>query len=129
MRLLMSDLAPLLAAAAAGDLSTVDPPQMAPGAAMTVVMAAQGYPDAPLTGSLIRGLAGADAVPGVKVFNAGARKAEDGALIAAGGRVLNVTAVGATLSEAAARAYQAAALIDWPGGFYRRDIGWRALRN
>jgi phosphoribosylamine--glycine ligase len=127
MRLMVSDLAPLLAAAAHGDLSQAGAIQMAPGAAMTIVMAAQGYPDAPLTGSLIRGLAGADSQAGVKIFSAGVRQDEDGALRAAGGRVLNVTAVGATLAEAADRAYAATAMIDWPGGFYRRDIGWRAL--
>jgi phosphoribosylamine--glycine ligase len=129
MRLLVSDLAPLLAAAACGDLSAAPPIVMAPGAALTVVMAAQGYPDAPLTGSIIRGVSAADQVPGVKLFHAGTRAAEDGALIAAAGRVLNVTAIGATLAEAADRAYEAAAAIDWPGGFYRRDIGWRALRT
>lgn len=129
MRLLVTDLAPILAAAAHGDLSSVGPIQLAPGAAMTVVMAAQGYPESPLTGSLIRGVAAADALPGVKIFQAGVKQDEDGALRAAGGRVLNVTAVGANLAEAAHRAYAATAVIDWPGGFYRRDIGWRALRG
>ena len=128
MRLLLSDLAPLLHASAVGDLGAAGPVQMAPGAAMTVVMAAQGYPAAPLTGSLIRGVNAADGGPGVKTFYAGVRQDDDGALRAAGGRVLNVTAVGANLAQAAERAYAACGAIDWPGGFYRRDIGWRALR-
>lgn len=130
MRLLLGDLAPLLHAAALGDLSSAPAPRLAPGAALTVVMAAQGYPDAPLTGSIIRGVAQAEQVPGVKLFHAGTRRDDsDGALRAVGGRVLNVTAIGATLAEAHASAYEGAGRIDWPGGFYRRDIGWRALRG
>ncbi|MCB1395492.1 MAG: phosphoribosylamine--glycine ligase, partial [Rhodobacteraceae bacterium] len=94
--------------------------------AMTVVMAAQGYPGAYQKGTEIKGL---DALPEDSfnmVFHAGTRD-EHGAVLANGGRVLNVTARGATLAEAHARAYAMVDAIDWPGGFCRRDIGWRAL--
>jgi phosphoribosylamine--glycine ligase len=66
-------------------------------------------------------------VEGVRVFHAGTRRDEDGVLRAAGGRVLNVCAVGADLREAVARAYAGLGALDWPGGFWRSDIGWRAL--
>lgn len=96
------------------------------GAALTVVMAAKGYPGPPLTGTEIGGLDAARAVNGVEVFHAGTKR--DGTrIVASGGRVLNVTAIGDNVGEARDRAYQAAALIDWPDGFYRRDIGWRAI--
>ncbi len=94
--------------------------------ALTVVMAAKGYPGAYEKGSEIKGL---DALPEDSfrmVFHAGTR-AEGGRMLAAGGRVLGVTARGATLAEAHARAYAMVDAIDWPGGFCRRDIGWRAL--
>ena len=94
--------------------------------AMTVVMAAQGYPGSYEKGSVIKGL---DALPETSsqmVFHAGTT-AQGGAITATGGRVLNVTARGATLQEARDRAYEMAAQIDWPEGFYRRDIGWRTL--
>jgi phosphoribosylamine--glycine ligase len=93
---------------------------------MTVVMAANGYPDDYARGSEIRGLDAAAAGEGVTVFHAGTR-IEDGRVFADGGRVLNVTASGATLAEARERAYAAIDRIDWPGGFCRRDIGWRVL--
>jgi phosphoribosylamine--glycine ligase len=95
-------------------------------AALTVVMAARGYPGAYAAGSEIRGIDRANSVPGVKVFHAGTA-VKDGRLVANGGRVLNVTARGATVAEAQARAYRAIDLIDWPEGFCRRDIGWRAM--
>jgi phosphoribosylamine--glycine ligase len=95
-------------------------------AALTIVMAARGYPGAYASGSEIRGLDRANSVPGVKVFHAGTAM-RNGRLVANGGRVLNVTARGATVAEARARAYQAVDLIDWPDGFCRRDIGWRAI--
>jgi phosphoribosylamine--glycine ligase len=126
MRRLDSDLAPVLLAAAKGDLANAPPLAFSPQSAVTVVLAAQGYPEAPLTGSIIRGLAAAD-MEDVEIFHAGTRRDEDGVLRANGGRVLNVTATGATLRAAADRAYQAVSAIDWPGGFYRTDIGWRAL--
>ena len=94
--------------------------------AVTIVMAAQGYPGSYDKGSVIKGL---DALPEDSrnmVFHAGTAK-KDGAITAIGGRVLNVTARGDTLAEAQARAYEMVEAIDWPGGFYRRDIGWRAL--
>jgi len=94
--------------------------------AMTVVMAANGYPGSYETGSVINGL---DALPETSsemVFHAGTTET-DGHVTATGGRVLDVTARGATLQEARDRAYAVVARIDWPGGFHRRDIGWRAL--
>ena len=94
--------------------------------ALTVVLAARGYPGAYERGTEIGGL---DALPrdsSQMVFHAGTAL-KDGALVATGGRVLAATGRGATLAEAHARAYALADAIDWPGGFYRRDIGWRAL--
>ena len=127
MRRLNSDLALVLLAAAKGDLANAPALEWDPRPAVTVVYAAQGYPDEPLTGSVIRGLAEARRVDGVEIFIAGAKQDDDGTLRAAGGRVLNVTAVGETLKDAVARAYMAIDLIDWPSGFCRRDIAWRAL--
>lgn len=95
-------------------------------AALTVVMAANGYPAAPQKGTVIHGVEEADAVPDVKVFHAGTIH-KDGLLLANGGRVLNVTATGNTVTQAQARAYQAVGKIDWDGGFCRSDIGWRAV--
>jgi phosphoribosylamine--glycine ligase len=94
--------------------------------AITVVLANKGYPGAYESGSEIRALDRAGDVEGVTIFHAGTRE-DGGRIVAAGGRVLNVTATGATLKEAQARAYRAVDLIDWPQGFCRRDIGWRAL--
>src|SRR5260370_39454680 len=93
---------------------------------MTVVKEANGYPGSHAKGSEIRGVEKAAKLPGVTVFHAGTRRGEDGRLLAEGGRGLNVTAIGPTVAEAQKRAYQAIDLIDWPGGFCRRDIGWRA---
>ncbi|HEY0144817.1 MAG TPA: phosphoribosylamine--glycine ligase [Methylovirgula sp.] len=94
--------------------------------ALTVVLAANGYPGTPKKGTEIRGLDKAAALPGVVITQAGTKR-EGAHLLADGGRVLNVTGLGATLAEAQARAYAAVDAIDWPGGFCRRDIGWRAL--
>ncbi len=127
MRRLNSDLAPVLLAAANGDLANAPALDWDPRPAVTVVYAAQGYPDEPLTGSVIRGLSEARRVEDVEIFIAGAKQDDDGTLRAAGGRVLNVTAVGESLKDAVARAYMAVDLIDWPSGFCRRDIAWRAL--
>jgi phosphoribosylamine--glycine ligase len=127
MRRLNSDLAQLLLAAAKGDLANAPALDWDPRPAVTVVYAAQGYPDEPLTGSVIRGLAEAKRVDGVEIFHAGTKQDEDGTLRAAGGRVLNVTAIGDDLKDAVNRAYTAVNLIDWPSGFCRRDIAWRAL--
>ena len=118
---LASDLAAHLAEAAAGRLET--PLRWRDEAAVTVVLAAEGYPASPRTGDVIGGLDAAGAVEGVTVFHAGtAADGRPGEVRTAGGRVLNVTALGATLAEARTRAYEAAALISWPGMQYRRDI-------
>jgi phosphoribosylamine--glycine ligase len=93
--------------------------------ALTVVLAAKGYPGPVGRGSEIRGVDAAQAISGVRVFHAGTRE-EDGRLVANGGRVLNVTALGRTPAEAQKLAYAAVDRIDWPEGFCRRDIGWRA---
>ncbi|MBP6011135.1 MAG: phosphoribosylamine--glycine ligase [Alphaproteobacteria bacterium] len=126
MMRLKSDIVPLLVGVADGALKTMDV-RFHNDAALTVVMAAQGYPGTPLKGTVIRGLERAAAVEGVEIFHAGTAL-KDGAVVATGGRVLNVTARGRDLAEAQARAYRAVDLIDWPEGFCRRDIGWRALR-
>ena len=115
------DLADLLLATAYGWLSDVDPVKYA-GASVTVVMAADGYPVAPVTGSVIAGVDAAEAT-GATVFHAGTARRDDGALVATGGRVLAVTATGATIGAARAAAYAGVDRIDWPGGFCRRDIG------
>ena len=121
---LMSDLLPALIAARDGVLKSVDLRWHAEHA-VCVVMAAKGYPDEPERGSEIRGLDAAAADPKVKVFHAGTRR--DGErLVADGGRVLGVTALGQDLAAARDRAYTAVDRIDWPGGFCRRDIGGRA---
>jgi phosphoribosylamine--glycine ligase len=94
---------------------------------MVVVMAAEGYPGAYKKGGVIGGLDEAGKVPCVAVLHAGTASDSAGRVIANGGRVLGVTAAAPTLAEARERAYQAVDLIDWPEGFCRRDIGWRAL--
>jgi phosphoribosylamine--glycine ligase len=94
--------------------------------ALTVVMAARGYPGAYAKGSTIKGLDRVDEDSGHMVFHAGTARA-DGQVTAAGGRVLAVTARAATLAQAQQEAYGMTARIDWPEGFFRRDIGWRAL--
>jgi phosphoribosylamine--glycine ligase len=123
---LKSDLVPYLLAAARGGLRDLPAPQWHDQAAVCIVFAAKGYPDSPLSGSIIRG-ADQDFGADVTVFHAGTMRAEDNSLRAAGGRVLNICARGATIQEARDKAYAAIAQIDWPGGFYRSDIGWRAL--
>jgi phosphoribosylamine--glycine ligase len=123
---LKSDLLPYLHAAATGGLGAMPPLEWRDEAAICVVLAARGYPDAPEKGSVIRGAEG-DPGEGVVLFHAGTARREDGALVAAGGRVLNVCALGDDLRQARDRAYAAVARIDWPEGFHRTDIGWRAL--
>jgi phosphoribosylamine--glycine ligase len=124
---LQSDVVPYLLAAATGRLAEQPAPVWRDEAAICVVLAPKGYPGpSPEAGSVIRG-AEADLGEGVVVFHAGTSRREDGALIAGGGRVLNVCATGATLKIARDRAYAAIDRIDWPGGFYRTDIGWRGL--
>ncbi|MGE8131062.1 phosphoribosylamine--glycine ligase [Methylobacterium sp. 13MFTsu3.1M2] len=122
---LASDLVPALLSACEGDLSGVSLEFDPHRAALTVVMAAAGYPGAVVRGSVIRGVDAAEG-DGVHVFQAGTR-AEDGQLLADGGRVLAVTALGDSVTDAKARAYAAVARIDWPEGFCRRDIGFRAV--
>jgi phosphoribosylamine--glycine ligase len=97
-----------------------------PAVALTVVMAAKGYPGHYARGSVIEGLDAAGAVEGVEIFHAGTASDGSGHVLADGGRVLNVCALGNTVREAQARAYKAIAQIRWPEGFYRHDIGWRA---
>ena len=123
MMRLMSDPLPAMLAAHDGVLRRVDLRWHA-DAALCVVLAAKGYPDDPERGSTIRGLDRAAADPAVKIFHAATRR--DGEeLIADGGRVLGVTALGKDYAEARTRAYSAINQIDWPQGFYRRDIGCR----
>jgi phosphoribosylamine--glycine ligase len=122
---LMSDLVPALGAAHEGMLKTFDL-RWYPDAALTVVMAARGYPGAYQKGSVISGLGEAEKVEGVEIFHAGTRD-ERGHIVANGGRVLNVSALGKTVSEARARAYAAIDRIRWPDGFCRRDIGHQAV--
>ena len=124
---LMSDLVPALLASRDGVLKSIDL-RWYPAAALTVVMAARGYPGPYARGSVIEGLDEAAAVEGVEIFHAGT-KAEGDHLLANGGRVLNVSALGENVGEARARAYQAVSRIRWPDGFCRHDIGWRALER
>ncbi|WP_338446839.1 phosphoribosylamine--glycine ligase [Pelagerythrobacter marensis] len=121
-----SDLGELMLACAENRLGTCDPVQRSPKTALTVVMAANGYPGAPEKGGAID-LGDAEA-SGAKVFHAGTRRAGD-TLVANGGRVLNVTATGDSVTEAQAAAYQAVDAIDFPTGFCRRDIGWREVER
>ncbi len=123
---LESDLVPYLLACATGTLDQMPAPVWRDEAAICVVVAAEGYPDAPMTGAAITG-AEQDFGPDVVVFHAGTSRDADGTLRASGGRVLNVCARGATLEAARDRAYAAVARIDLPGGFHRSDIGWRVL--
>ena len=126
MMRLMSDLLPALIASADGvlknfDLRWYDEP------ALTVVMAANGYPGPYDKGNEIGGLDDAATVEDITIFHAGTAQGADGKILAAGGRVLGITALGATVADAQARAYEAIDRIRWPGGFCRRDIGWRAV--
>jgi phosphoribosylamine--glycine ligase len=124
---LMSDLVPALLASRDGMLKNFDL-RWFPDAALTVVMAAKGYPGATKKGSVIEGLDAAAAVEGVQIFHAGT-KAEGGRILANGGRVLDVSALGKTVGEAQARAYAAVDRIRWADGFCRRDIGFRAVER
>ena len=124
---LMSDLVPALLASCDGVLKTFDLRWYA-DAALTVVMAAKGYPGSTAKGSVIEGLVEAGEVEGVEIFHAGT-KAEGGRILANGGRVLNVCALGKSVAEAQARAYRAVDRIRWPDGFCRRDIGFRAVER
>jgi phosphoribosylamine---glycine ligase len=124
---LMSDLVPALLASRDGQLKSFDL-RWYPDPALTVVMAAKGYPGDYKRGSVIEGLDQAAAVEGVQIFHAGT-KADGTKILANGGRVLDVSAIGKTVKQAQARAYEAISHIRWPEGFYRRDIGWRAIER
>ena len=124
---MMSDLVPALMAASDGQLKSFDL-RWYPDAALTVVMAAKGYPGNYNRGSVIEGLDAAAQVEGVEIFHAGT-KADGDKILANGGRVLNVCARGKTVREAQTRVYAAADRIKWPDGFCRRDIGWRAIER
>ncbi|MGO4525240.1 phosphoribosylamine--glycine ligase [Microvirga sp. 2MCAF35] len=124
---LKSDLVTALLAACDGVLNSISL-QWSDQAALTVVMAAKGYPGAAEKGSEIRGIDKAEALNDVIVFHAGTKQDGD-RIVANGGRVLNVTALGRTISGAQAKAYEAVSQIDWPEGFCRKDIGWRAVER
>jgi len=126
MTRLKSDLLPALVAAVDGQLKNFDL-RWHDDTALTVIMAANGYPGTPQKGTVIEGLDAAAKIEGVTVFHAGTKAGDNGAIIANGGRVLAVTATGKTVGEAQARAYKGVDAIKWPGGFCRRDIGWRAI--
>jgi phosphoribosylamine--glycine ligase len=125
MARLDGDLAELMLAAATGRLHEAAPPLFRDEVALTVVMAADGYPATPRKGGAINGLDEAEG-GAVRIFHAGTAEA-DGRLVANGGRVLNVTATGGDIAEAQKRAYEAVGRIDFATGFYRRDIGWREI--
>ncbi|WP_309750676.1 phosphoribosylamine--glycine ligase [Novosphingobium sp.] len=122
---LEADLGELMLAVAENRLAALQPPRFSADTALTVVIAAQGYPDTPTAGGAIAGIARAEA-GGAKVFHAGTRL-EGGALVASGGRVLNVTARGNSVGAAQAAAYAAVDMVDFAEGFCRRDIGWREV--
>jgi phosphoribosylamine--glycine ligase len=124
---LMSDLLPAMIAARDGQLKSFDL-RWYPNAALTVVMAAKGYPGDYERGSLIGGLDAAAEVEGVEIFHAGT-KGDGGEIRANGGRVLSVSARAKTVTEAQARAYRAVDRVVWPEGFCRRDIGWQAVER
>jgi phosphoribosylamine--glycine ligase len=125
MMRLESDLGEYLYACATQSLGALRPPKFTDDTALTVVMAANGYPGTPEKGGEIGGIEAAEAT-GAKVFHAGTAHRK-GKLVANGGRVLNVTAMGRDVAEAQQRAYAAVDKIDFPSGFCRRDIGWREL--
>jgi len=128
MPLIDGDFAELLHAVATGRLNEVDLPRLSGRHAMTVIVAARGYPGTPASGGAIRAIEAAETVEGVTVFHAGTAT-DAGRLVARGGRVLAVTAVAETFANARARAYRAVDAIDFADGFHRRDIGWRELER
>ncbi len=123
---LESDLIELLSAVADNRLAAIAPPRFSPEPALTVVMAAEGYPATPQKGGMIADIAAAE-INQAKVFHAGTLRDDQGVLRASGGRVLNVSARGTTVREARDTAYQAVDTIDFAQGFCRRDIGWREI--
>jgi phosphoribosylamine--glycine ligase len=127
MMRMMSDIVPAFLASCDGQLKNFDL-RWFPDPAVTVVMAAKGYPGDYRKGSRIEGLDAAAKVEGVEIFHAGTT-AKDGAILANGGRVLNICASARTVAQAQAQAYQAVDLINWPDGFCRRDIAWQAVEQ
>jgi phosphoribosylamine--glycine ligase len=128
MPLIDGDFAELLNAVATGRLAEIVPPRLSGRHAVTVIVAARGYPGTPASGGAIRAIEAAERVEGVTVFHAGTASS-GGGLVAKGGRVLAVTAVSETFANARARAYRAVDEIDFADGFHRRDIGWRELER
>ncbi len=130
---LEADIVPALLSCASGGMPARDFAALLPAAeptpAVTVVLAAKGYPGSYEKGSVIAGMKEAGEVEGVTIFHAGTDVNAAGDVVAAGGRVLSVTGVGDTLEQAVSRAYAAVDRIDWPEGFHRRDIAWRALKR
>ena len=125
---LKSDLATALLAACGGGLKHLSL-QWSDKTALAVVMAAKGYPGTPEKGSIITGVERAEALAGVTVFHAGTTRDNTGNLIANGGRVLVVTALAESVTSAQEKAYAGVGMIDWPSGFFRRDIGWQAVNQ
>src|SRR5207302_955567 len=121
------DLVELLVQAAAGDLRTA--PAWSDEAAVTVVLASEGYPVTPRTGDVIEGLEDASRRPGVTVFCSGVGRNRSGRLTTSGGRVLAVTGLGATISGARGRAYDAVSVVSWPGMHHRTDIASAAGKD
>ena len=128
MPLIDGDFAELLDAVATGRLGEIPPPQLTGRHAMTVIVAARGYPGTPAAGGSINGIDAAEMVEGVTVFHAGTANADSG-LVAKGGRVLAVTATAESFAIARARAYRAIDQIRFADGFHRRDIGWREVER
>jgi phosphoribosylamine--glycine ligase len=128
MPLIDGDFAELLHAVATGRLADIEPPRLSGKHAMTVILAARGYPEIPTSGGAIGAIEAAEQVEGVTVFHAGTALGDRG-LVAKGGRVLAVTAVADSFANARARAYRGVDQIDFADGFCRRDIGWRELER
>jgi phosphoribosylamine--glycine ligase len=128
MPLIDGDFAELLMSVATGRLCASESPRLIDKHAVTVVVAARGYPGKPASGGAIRAIEAAETVEGVTVFHAGT-SSSGGDLVASGGRVLAVTAVAETFANARARAYRAVDAIDFADGFHRRDIGWREVER
>lgn len=124
---LQTDLAEVLMALAKGELESLGGLSWTNDVAVSVVIASGGYPGAYETGKPISGIEDAEAIPGVLIYHAGTRRADDGTVLTAGGRVLNVTALAPDFHEAIKKAYQAAQLISFEGAFYRHDIAQRAI--
>ncbi len=130
MRRLNSDILDMMVKAAKGRLVDVGLVEWSRDAVVNVVVAAKGYPGTYAKGETIKGVEAANQMDGVQVFHAGTKRSQDGALLSAGGRVLNITAEGKTVVQAVECAYKAIdEAIDWPGGFVRRDIAKQALKG